>query len=93
MAQSKQEAQENYERALEAAEQAQNALIVARGELDAFLREEEAERQAVFLGYNEGDPEGVRAAKAIMERRREAKEALRASESASEADGPIGGVS
>ena len=89
MAKTKQEAQKNYDQALEAAEQAQNALIVARSELDEFLREEEAEKQAVFLGYEQGDPEGIRAAKAIMERRTETKAAAKAEP----ADGPIGGVS
>jgi hypothetical protein len=89
MAQSKEKAQENYEQAREAAEQAQNALRVARTELDEFLREEEAERQAVYLGYEPGDEEGIRAAKAIMERRRETKAAVKAEA----ADGPIGGVS
>ena len=95
MAQSKQEALENYEQTKEAFEQAQNALRVARTELDEFLREEEAERQAVYLGYEPGDEEGIRAAKMIMERRREARAAAKAdAESfARESDGPIGGVS
>lgn len=91
MAESKQEAQENYEQAKEAAEQAQNTLRVARSELDEFLREEEAARQAVYLGYEEGEEEGIRAAKAVMARRRETKAA--AKDESSEADGPIGGVS
>ncbi len=89
MAQSKEEAQANYEQAREAAEQAQNTLRVARSELDEFLREEEAARQAVYLGYEDGDEEGIRAAKAIMTRRRESKAVLKAEA----ADGPIGGVS
>lgn len=91
MAMNKQEAEARYAEAQEKATAANEELLAARQDLDGFLAEEEAQRHAVYLGYEEGDEEGVRAAKAVIQRRRAEKEAIRAR--ALDSDGPIGGVS
>lgn len=91
MAMNKEEAEARYTEAQEKAQAANAELREAVQELDRFLAEEEAQRHAVYLGYEEGDEEGIRAAKAITERRRAEKEALKAR--ALDSDGVIGGVS
>ena len=91
---SKEEAQAAYDAALERFEAARDDLAARREELDGYLREEEARRAAVFMGFEEGDEAGVRAALHLSERRREAKRRAHADaeEAGGDFDGPVGGV-
>lgn len=94
MAMNKEEAEARYAEAQEKATAANEELLAARRELDGFLAEEEAQRAAIFLGFEEGDEVGIQAAKAIAQRRREQKAVLK--ERADVGAGPsgeIGGVS
>lgn len=85
---SKEDAQNAYDAAQERYDAAFEDLKAARADLDEYLREEEARNHAVFLGFEEGDEKGVEMARDLAIRRREQKEAIKATQ----VDGPIGGV-
>lgn len=89
---SKEEAQKTYDDAFQRHQSAYADLEAARINLDEYLREEEAARHAVFLGFEEGDPDGIEMAKNLATRRREQKEAVKMAASEADIDGPVGGV-
>lgn len=95
MAKNKEQAEARYAEAQEKARAAREELRDARRELDKFLVEEEAERHAVYLGFEKGDEAGVQAAKTIIRQRRAFKEQIKAQarEEVLASDGPIGGLS
>lgn len=90
----KEQAQKELDKAQKDADDAAATLLEKRQALDEILQEEEAERRAVYLGFEEGDEDGIRAAKALANRRREEKATLATLDfEDSSQDGPIGGVS
>ena len=86
----KEEARQRFDEARAAYDAAHEELREARYALDGHLMEEEARRAAVYLGFEEGDEAGVRAARQLAERRREHKQAMAGNPSG---DGEIGGLS
>ncbi len=73
----KQEAQAAYDAAQERYEAAYKDVAEKREELDGCLFEEAVRNNALFLGYEEGDEEGIEESRAIMLGNRAARRAMR----------------